>query len=215
MKTHEAEDIDEYIEFLVDTRGLKEKSAKEYRGYLRRVSEELGMRIDRSTVSCEEDVLSIRSRLLKKATHPGKVKKVGDWVSALRAYYYFVNVHTYAHTSADEIVEKETFLEGAKRRVAVNAYERDPEARRLCIKRYGWDCTVCGMNFAKTYGEIGKCFIHVHHKKQLSTLGKDYRVDPKKDLIPVCPNCHAMLHRRREMLSIEKLKALYRGTTVA
>ena len=31
----------------------------------------------------------------------------------------------------------------------------------------------------------------------------------EKDLFPVCPNCHAMLHRRKEsILSIEELKQI-------
>ncbi|GAG62837.1 unnamed protein product [marine sediment metagenome] len=35
------------------------------------------------------------------------------------------------------------------------------------------------------YGEIGKNFIHVHHKKALNRIGREYMVDPFKDLIPV------------------------------
>ena len=31
-------------------------------------------------------------------------------------------------------------------------------------------------------------------------------VDPVKDLRPVCPNCHAMLHKQTPALNIEKLK---------
>ena len=52
------------------------------------------------------------------------------------------------------------------------------------------------MNFFETYGELGKGFIHIHHKTPLSQIKNEYKVDFKEDLIPVCPNCHAMLHRK-------------------
>ncbi|MEG0771017.1 MAG: HNH endonuclease, partial [Clostridia bacterium] len=62
----------------------------------------------------------------------------------------------------------------------------------------------------KIYGEIGKDFIHVHHLKPLNEIGEEYIVNPVNDLIPVCPNCHAMLHRKinAKYLSVEELKSL-------
>ena len=57
------------------------------------------------------------------------------------------------------------------------------------------------------YGERGVGFIHVHHLKPLSEISKEYEVDPIGDLRPLCPNCHAMIHRRPEM-GIEELKEL-------
>ena len=56
-------------------------------------------------------------------------------------------------------------------------------------------CSICGFDFEKNYGELGKGFIHVHHIVPVSKIGPNYIIDPVKDLIPVCPNCHAMLHR--------------------
>ena len=90
----------------------------------------------------------------------------------------------------------EACYEGAVTQVQVNRYERNPEARAKCIAHYGAFCHVCGMDFEKTYGKIGKGFIHVHHIKPISEIGEKYKVDPIKDLIPVCPNCHAMLHQK-------------------
>ncbi len=96
--------------------------------------------------------------------------------------------------------------EGATRRITVNAYERNPEARRKCITRYGVSCTICGFNFYEHYGEIGRDFIHVHHLRQLSEIGQEYQIDPIQDLRPVCPNCHAMLHKRTPPYSIEEIQ---------
>lgn len=110
---------------------------------------------------------------------------------------------------AEEISEEESkgLSEGAKRQITVNAYERNPEARKECIAHYGYKCQACGFDFEKIYGERGKGFIHVHHIVPLSKIGESYKVKPTKDLIPVCPNCHAMIHRDKEnTLTVEKLK---------
>ena len=106
----------------------------------------------------------------------------------------------------DEIADSNAFIEGTRTRVYVNRYERDRNARDACIRYYGARCAVCNFDFESTYGEIGIGFIHVHHKTLISELGVDYLVDPIEDLIPVCPNCHAMLHIRNPPLTIIELQ---------
>ena len=95
----------------------------------------------------------------------------------------------------DEVTEEAIYREGTRKSVLVNVYERDGKARAKCIEHYGTRCLVCGFDFEETFGELGKDFIHVHHLKNLASIGKEYQVDPIKDLRPVCPNCHAMLHK--------------------
>ncbi len=105
------------------------------------------------------------------------------------------------------------YVEGAVRSVTVNAYERNPQARQACVDHYGFDCAVCGFNFANAYGTIGEGFIHVHHLADIAKVGHEYQVDPVKDLRPVCPNCHAMLHTSKPSMSIAKLKTLLKQYT--
>lgn len=100
------------------------------------------------------------------------------------------------------------YKEGDVRCVEVNCYERNPLNRKLCLAVRGYDCIICGMNFKKMYGEVGHHFIHVHHIKPVSQLGPGYIIDPVKDLIPVCPNCHAMLHRKNPPYLPEELKSV-------
>jgi 5-methylcytosine-specific restriction enzyme A len=102
--------------------------------------------------------------------------------------------------------EKKTYTEGTANQIIQTRYERNPYARAACIKHYGYSCTVCKFDFEKRFGEIGKNFIHIHHLTQVATVGKTYEVDPIQDLRPVCPNCHAMLHRKNPPLTIEELK---------
>jgi hypothetical protein len=112
------------------------------------------------------------------------------------------------YVSADEATPEpgQTFVEGAVKQVTVNRYERDPRARRACLDEYGSKCVVCDLDFELKYGEMGKGFIHVHHLRELSTLGEGYQVNPVTDLRPVCPNCHAMLHTQRPAFLPEDLK---------
>lgn len=104
----------------------------------------------------------------------------------------------------------ENYYEGAVTTTKVNKYERNPIARKKCIEYHGCECSVCGLSFEEMYGELGKDFIHVHHIVPLNTIGKEYKVDYKTDLIPVCPNCHAMLHRKinDRRYSVEELKTI-------
>ncbi len=85
------------------------------------------------------------------------------------------------------------YPEGERMTVTVSRIERDPAARQACLDHYGVACSVCAMDFATTYGSLGDGYIHVHHLKPLSVSGPT-RIDAIRDLRPVCPNCHAMLH---------------------
>lgn len=109
-----------------------------------------------------------------------------------------------------EQVTRGEYREGSVRQVLVNVYERDRVARQACIDHFGLACAACGLRFEERYGTLGVGFIHVHHVIPLSELGPDYQLDPIRDLRPVCPNCHSMLHRRRPPLSIEMLRATLR-----
>ena len=102
------------------------------------------------------------------------------------------------------------FREGGRRTITVNAYERDPEARAACLRHYrSKTCQICGFDFARVYGAIGQDFIHVHHLRPVAALCQNggALIRPERDLLPVCPNCHAMLHTKKpEPLTPEELK---------
>jgi 5-methylcytosine-specific restriction protein A len=116
------------------------------------------------------------------------------------------------HPFPDEIGELEGYSEGAAQRVSVNRYERDPTARARAIQHYGPRCQVCGFDFEAAYGILGQGFIHVHHTVPLSQIGKAYLVDPVNDLRPVCPNCHAMLHKRFPPYTTDELREIMQAT---
>jgi len=108
----------------------------------------------------------------------------------------------------EEVASPASCYEGAVKEVTVNAYERDAKARAAAIAHHGLDCTVCGFGFEHAYGKHGEGYIHVHHQVPLSTINKRYKVDPVKDLVPVCPNCHAMLHKGSQTLTVAQLRTI-------
>ncbi len=104
--------------------------------------------------------------------------------------------------------------EGAVVQTRVNRYERSSWARAKCLRHYGYKCQVCGFDFEERYGKLGKGFMHVHHLTPLHEIAgnPDYLLDPIKDLRPVCPNCHAMLHRPKSgTLTVEELQGYLRA----
>lgn len=109
-------------------------------------------------------------------------------------------------TVEEEFVSR---VEGKPTMRHVTTYERVPQNRKDAIKYHGLECAVCGFDFQKAYGELGSDFIHVHHIVPVSDMEEEKSVNPQTDLIPVCPNCHAMIHRKRSStLSIDDLKEL-------
>ncbi|EOI8050889.1 HNH endonuclease [Vibrio parahaemolyticus] len=152
---------------------------------------------------------SYMSHQLNKLYNSGELEKL-DYRKSPPEYgnpyirYWAENKNYYDFP--DEIDESTTISEGAKKTVTVNKYERNRAARTLCIEKYGVSCFVCDFNFEEKYGSLGAGFIHVHHLKPLGEVGEEYQLDPVKDLRPVCPNCHAMLHRHKPAIPIEELK---------
>ncbi|WP_245808895.1 HNH endonuclease [Shouchella patagoniensis] len=114
-----------------------------------------------------------------------------------------------ADTIAEEIEEYGAQTEGAVVTYYGKRYERDSYNRELAIRIHGSTCVACHFNYEEMYGPRGKDYIEIHHKKPLSTIGGETEIDPKKDLVPLCANCHRMIHRRKdEVLSVEELREM-------
>ncbi|KHL95955.1 restriction endonuclease [Paenibacillus sp. IHB B 3415] len=102
--------------------------------------------------------------------------------------------------------------EGAVTRIEVNKYERNLINRQTCLLIHGTNCKICGFDFEARFGEIGKGYIHVHHLTPVSSIGPDYIISPADDLLPVCPNCHAMLHKRNPPFTIQEIREIINKT---
>lgn len=151
----------------------------------------------------------------KTPIHIKKNGNINDSKEVEENYFKLIKVKTKSIKNkvvfANEIENdnnEQLFIEGKVKKVLVNNYERDLKAREKCIEYHGTTCKVCDFDFERKYGEIGRGYIHVHHKKEISSIKKEYEVDPINDLVPVCPNCHSMLHKKSPSYSIEELKAI-------
>lgn len=108
----------------------------------------------------------------------------------------------------DEQPSHAELVEGARITIQVNAHERNPEARRRCSEHHGRVCVVCGFDFEKFYGSVAAGYVHVHHLKPIATIGKKYVVDPLVDLVPVCANCHSVIHLHVPPYTVDEVKGM-------
>lgn len=145
--------------------------------------------------------------------HPGLLPSIFQLIAGQRSVNVINEVEIETH---DELTINEisTVKEGAKKQVVVNAYERNPVAKRDCIKYYKYmnngklKCEICGFDFSNKYGIQFVDKIHVHHIVEISTIGKEYEVDPIKDLIPVCPNCHMVIHSKKPAYTPDEVRKM-------
>mgnify|MGYP001312260415 CR=1 FL=1 len=130
----------------------------------------------------------------------------------------FEEILEYTHKNIESFRElndsENTFVsgvEGNPKLSYITTYERNPKLRKEAIRIHGCICAACGFDFNKTYGELGKGYIHIHHKVPVSELEEPKEINPKTDLIPLCANCHSMIHRRKNnTLNVEELQEILR-----
>lgn len=131
-------------------------------------------------------------------------KDTGARIEEIIAGYYQDN----SDLESDNI---EPAVEGARRLVYINSYERSRTAREKCKIIHGTVCVACQFDFGKAYGANFHGYIHIHHLRQLADIGKKYQVNPKTDLVPICPNCHSVIHSTNPPLSIDAVRKLLRN----
>lgn len=184
-------------------KGVKNKGFKQSREHIRLIEEE-GYKLLTFTMYYSGDNKDERGEGpakigdFEESVFPKRlIRRGNDW--------YAIDIEEQTFIS-EEIDPDQEYYEGTKSTITVNTYERNIEARERCIEKHGCYCSVCGFDFEEKYGLLGAEYIHVHHLYPLHKIQKEYKVCPEKDLIPVCANCHAMIHKGRNTISIEELK---------
>lgn len=108
------------------------------------------------------------------------------------------------------------FAEGQRSFRETWFFKRNPGLRREAIRRHGLTCAACQFDFGATYGKAGDGYIEMHHLNPLAE-----RVDAAKgrpimttidDVVPLCANCHRVVHRKRPALT---MSALTEALTIA
>ena len=104
-------------------------------------------------------------------------------------------------------IEYSSKEEGAEYFSTVLRRERNPRNRLLCLEIHGDRCSLCGFTSKNHYPALGS-IIEVHHIEQLSEIDGPRVYDPVTDLIPLCPNCHRAIHKRRPPYTPSELREL-------
>lgn len=134
---------------------------------------------------------------------------IGTWVARLSAAILAL-LPLEADEASEQINPAETAVglpEGARFAVVVNRYERDRRNRAAALAIHGHVCKACGTEMGYRYGAVAAGLIEVHHITPVSQLGPNYIIDPRADLVPLCPNCHAVAHRHDPPYSVDELRA--------
>lgn len=152
-----------------------------------------------------------KKKLLVEYRNNNKELKKFDNYMFMKFLYFTKKNSNKPKILAKGVLLYEEYIEGTKTEVLVNIYERNLYARKKCIEIHGTKCKVCGFDFGEVYGEEFSEKIHIHHRKALSEIGTTYKVDPEKDLVPVCPNCHMIIHSKKDCYSIDEVKELLKN----
>ena len=97
-------------------------------------------------------------------------------------------------------------IDGALTQSVILKRERNPRNRLLCLKIHGEQCGVCGDNPKTIYGNDLGTILEVHHIEPLSEVETPKVYNPREDLIPLCPNCHRAIHKRKPAILPSELK---------
>jgi 5-methylcytosine-specific restriction protein A len=99
-----------------------------------------------------------------------------------------------------------------KRRLRLHfRVERNQRLARLAKQVHGYTCQICGFDFLRVYGEIGRNYIEAHHLTPLHELPPDklIRLSPMDDFAVLCANCHRMIHRTGAPPTLDGFRAIF------
>lgn len=154
------------------------------------------------------DSWSARNTTLKLVVDKGESQDI-EFRAIESATTFVLLLGGYQADSKDGSNSDERDVEGDKRIAATSRYERSWANRMRCLAYHGSCCAICGFDFGKAYGIEYEGMIEVHHIKPLHSLDGPVHVDPIKDMVPLCPNCHAAVHRTDPPIDPCELKAIY------
>ncbi len=150
-----------------------------------------------------------KDTVLRKWTLTSGTQDINDLLVRFDEFLDVDRVEFEKELMTEETPEDIPLTEGSPEEIFSKKYERNAKARKKCLEYHGTACKVCGIDFAKAYGQEFAGKIEVHHIVPICQIGEEYEVDPINDLVPVCPNCHTALHSKKNgVYTIEELKQL-------
>lgn len=191
----------ERYRFFYDVRSQRDLKAKRYRITIHNCEELITAEVESDshsslTASCAATILLDRNS--EPLNQRDLCRKLDEFLIGIgsdedRAENKQSNINSEEINSASS-----SLFEGALLEVTSDRYERNKAARDACISSQGAICKICGFDFGAAYGEAARGMIHVHHIVPLHESRIRHEVDPLVDLIPVCANCHMVLHSKKD-----------------
>lgn len=212
-------EIDRFVQWLSKQPRISDSTVKKYYRAIVTISGELsakGLLLDESLykVNNFHKLEELKAKYLAVPQFAQKNKTGQHMYSCAMDYYirYIKENHVETIiTSPDLTIDykctdnNSKMLEGKVVQVLVDKYERSSTARSACIANKGCTCLVCGFDFKNKYGTVADGYIHVHHLRPISSTDTEYEIDPTKELVPVCPNCHSVIHMKNPPYTIEEV----------
>lgn len=85
--------------------------------------------------------------------------------------------------------------------------ERNRKLIEAVKQLHGTSCALCGFDFERAYGPLGRGYIEAHHVVPIaSRKGVAVELDPRMDFVVLCANCHRMVHRAGLPADLERFK---------
>lgn len=230
-------DLRDAMKALIEVGTLKEISVQSEKG-LKVIEEESVVKIEKVENKIEsaqkDDGLSAFDRLFEAIMAPTPIKE--EKVEAPKQEYITTEKATEEVKTLKvqkEVSEEKVFVAGVTPKTAeikpnveeikqksmmpvqVEMKEEDKldyktRIKNECIEYYGAICDICGFDFGYTYGEAYESCIEVHHVHDVNDeIAED--THPTKDLVPICSNCHHVIHSQNPPISVEKMREMVKA----
>lgn len=142
----------------------------------------------------------------------GTVRPLVKWHESVAA---FIDELRQSASLRDEAASDLGLREGARTTRRSSEIVRNRTAIAHCKASHGTRCAACKIDFGATYGAALAGFIHVHHVRPIASVGEEYEIDPERDLVPICPNCHAVIHFGGGLRSVDAVRAMLESARIA
>lgn len=109
---------------------------------------------------------------------------------------------------------KQILQEETKKEELEKQEEESEEWEKLkqeCIEYYGAICEICGFDYGYTYGEVFEKNIKIHHIGAKDKEEYLPNTDAIKDLIPICDNCHGIIHSQTPPYTVEEMRKMLKN----
>lgn len=134
-----------------------------------------------------------------------------DILDILKIYDIISYNEAMPDTQAEKENDEERFkgFEDLKKFRFHKRIERNTTLSRKVKAVQGYTCVACKMNFAQSYGPLGKDFIEAHHLTPIYKINSErIKLDVRTDFVVLCSNCHSMIHRLDDPSDIEQLRGI-------